>query len=96
MIFLKPLANLINTLLNLYYWAIIIWTTVTWCIQLKIINPFNPLIKNIVYNLSALIQPALTKIKKFIPTTFGNIDISILILLLLLSFLQSTIAMIFG
>nr|WP_245960362.1 YggT family protein [Hydrogenothermus marinus] len=66
--------------LTLYMWIVIISALLTWVNP----DPHNPIVKF----LRNATEPVYKKIRKFIPTYFGGIDIAPLIVILIIIFLQ--------
>ncbi len=85
---MNSLLFLIIQILNLYSYVLIIYIIATWLIAFNIVNTSNKLVFSIMEVLYKLCEPILSYIRRYIPN-FGNIDISPVILLLLLWFLQN-------
>ncbi len=81
------LFALIDKVLWLYTWAIIIVALMSWLISFNVINIHNNMVRSIWNGLEAITEPALRQIRRFLPN-FGGIDISPIILLLIVSFIQ--------
>jgi len=86
--FLGSIAVLLLTVLSLYKWVIIISALLSWVRP----DPNNPIMQ-VLYKLT---EPAYALIRRFIPTVFGNIDLSPVILLLILIFLQTFLGRLFA
>ncbi|MBO22598.1 MAG: hypothetical protein CMM26_09565 [Rhodospirillaceae bacterium] len=84
------LANLISTVISLYMWAVIIAVALTWLVQLQVINTSNRLVYQVGDFLYRITEPVLRPIRQVIPA-IGGIDLSPLILILVLGFLQQFI-----
>lgn len=78
--FITGVAFVVDTLLNIYFWIILIRAVMSWIQP----NPYNPLVR-IVYK---LVDPVTYKISRMIPTRFGMIDFAPFILMILIVFLQ--------
>ena len=65
----------------LYKWIVIISALLTWVRP----DPYNP----IVQMLYRLTEPVYAKIRQYIPTTFGGLDLAPLILIFALIFLET-------
>jgi YggT family protein len=78
--FITGVAFVVDTLLNIYFWIILIRAVMSWIQP----NPYNPLVR-IVYK---LVDPITYKISRMIPTRFGMIDFAPFILMILIVFLQ--------
>ena len=79
---------LIDAILDLYSWVIIITVVLSWLSSLNIINNSNQFVR-MLYEASWLItEPVLCRIISFLPS-FGGLDISPIIALLMIYFLRS-------
>ena len=87
---LNPFIDLIASILQLYWWCIIIWTVLEMLISFKMVNAFQPAIQKIRCALNRLCEPAARPIRKYMPD-LGGIDISPVILLLLINFAQNAL-----
>ncbi|WP_294534823.1 YggT family protein [uncultured Rhodoblastus sp.] len=85
--FLLPLFRVINMAIDLYWWVIIVMALMSWLLAFDVINMRNDLVRSVWNGVNALTEPALRPIRRFIPP-IGGMDISPIILLLLLSFIQ--------
>ncbi len=81
------LFNLIDEVLGLYKWAIIIVAVMSWLISFNVINIHNNVVRAVWNGLNAVTEPALRQIRRFLPN-FGGLDISPIVLILLVGFLQ--------
>ena len=81
------LFALIDKILWLYTWAIIIVAVMSWLISFNVINIHNNLVRSVWNGLEAITEPALRQIRRFLPN-LGGIDISPIILLLIVQFIQ--------
>lgn len=84
----NPFIDLISSILTLYSYAIFIWVIVSLLKSFQIINSHSIIVIRITEFLNSLINPVIRRIRKFIPPIAG-IDLSPLILILLLQFLQN-------
>jgi YggT family protein len=85
-----PVIWLILNLLNLYFWVILITVIMSWLIGFNVINGSNPYVRQINHALHRLTEPLLGPIRRFLPD-LGGIDVSPIVLLLALQFLQYAI-----
>lgn len=90
MIILDPLLIIVDVAIDLYIWAIIISAVLTWLVHFGVVNARNQFISLVGQFLWRLTEPALRPIRGFMPN-LGGIDISPIILILLLWFLQMVI-----
>ena len=84
---MNALFYLINTVINLYMWAIIISVIMSWLVQFNIINSRSPIVYSIGNFLNRITEPLLGRIRSFMPD-LGGVDLSPLIAILGLVFLQ--------
>ena len=73
-------ATIFISVISLYKWVIIISALLSWVQP----DPYNP----IVQMLTRLTEPAYKLVRRFIPTVFGGMDMSPLILIFSLQFLE--------
>lgn len=85
---LVPVIELISAVLWLYKVCLIVWTILSTLIAFKIINAYQPFIVRLMYALDKLCEPVLRPIRKVLPD-LGGLDISPIIVILLIQFLQS-------
>ena len=85
---MKSLFLLIDSVINIYIWLIIINVILSWLVSFNILNPQSRFVFAILNATHQLTDPALNKIRKFIPN-LGSIDISPVILILLLIFIRN-------
>ena len=91
---MKSLFILLDSIITIYLWIIIINAILSWLVAFQILNTQNRFVFSILDATYKLTDPALNKIRRFIPT-FGSIDISPVILIILLIFLRNIIFEIF-
>ena len=84
---LSIILGLINSAIYFYILAVIIWAILSTLISFNIINGYDALIRKIMQFLDRLVQPALRPIQKIMPN-LGGIDLSPILLIFLLTFLQ--------
>ncbi|MCW2286754.1 YggT family protein [Rhodoblastus acidophilus] len=85
--FIIPVFKVIDMALNLYWWVIIIMAVMSWLLAFDVINMRNDLVRSLWNMSNALTEPVLRPIRRFLPPIAG-MDISPIVLLLLLSFVQ--------
>ena len=79
--FLVALAKVIDTVLFIYMWIIIIRAVLSWVSP----DPYNPIVRFI----NNVTEPVLYQIRRRLPVSFGGIDLSPVVVLLIIVFLQS-------
>jgi len=82
------LINLIHTVIQLYIYVIIGGAVLSWLIAFNVVNTHNRFVYSVVDVLYRLTEPALRPIRQILPD-LGGIDISPVVLILLLYFLDS-------
>ena len=87
MIIIDPLFRIIIIAVDLYIWIVIIGAILSWLVAFNIINMSSHHVRTIVDFLFRITEPALRPIRRIIPN-FGGIDISPVLLILGLFFLQ--------
>ena len=85
---MKSLFLLIDSIINIYIWLIIINVILSWLVAFNVLNTQNRFVFMILNGTYQLTDPALNKIRKFIPN-LGSIDISPVVLILLLIFIRN-------
>ena len=86
-IMVNPFLWLILNILSLYFYVILATVIMSWLIGFNVINGSNPYVRQIGYALRQLTEPLLRPIRNLLPD-LGGLDISPIILLLLLQFVQ--------
>ncbi len=92
---MKSIFILLDNIITIYLWIIIINAILSWLVAFNVLNTQNKFVFSVLDVTYKLTDPALNKIRRFIPT-FGSIDISPVILILLLIFLRNVIFEIFA
>ena len=92
---MKSIFILLDNIIVIYLWIIIINAILSWLVAFNILNTQNRFVFSVLDATYKMTDPALNRIRKIIPT-FGSIDISPVILILLLMFLRNIIFEIFA
>ena len=87
---MRALLDVILLALELYTWAIIAVAVLSWLLAFNVINYHNELVRSIWTGLNAITEPALRPIRRFLPQ-MGGLDISPIILLLIIYFIERVI-----
>jgi len=82
-----PFIKLVLTILDLYKIVIIAGAVLSWLIAFGVVNIRNDIVRAVWNLFVALTDPFLRPIRSFLPNT-GGIDISPIILLLAIMFIQ--------
>ncbi len=88
---MQSVLDVIDVALNLYTWLVIASAIISWLLAFNVINANNDVVRMVWDFLYRVTEPALRPIRKIMPN-LGGIDISPIILLLGIFFLQSIIA----
>jgi len=88
---MHAIISLIITVINLYIYVIIGAAIFSWLIAFNVVNTQNRFVYTLYDVLNRLTEPALRPIRRFMPN-MGGLDLSPIILLLALMFLQTFIA----
>jgi YggT family protein len=83
----NPFVWLIETLVTIYIWLLIAQAVLSWLLAFGVVNRYNRAVSLIGDFLYRVTEPALRPIRNILPS-FGGIDISPIILILLLLFLE--------
>jgi len=84
---MHSLLWLIIEIIQLYQFVLIVYIIATWLIAFNIVNTSNRFVYSIMDILYRLSEPSLRLVRRYIPT-FGNIDISPIIVFILLIFIK--------
>ena len=87
---MKSIFILLDSVIYIYLWIIIINAILSWLVAFNILNTQNRFVFSALDVTHRLTDPALNKIRRFIPT-FGSIDISPIVLILILMFFRNLI-----
>lgn len=85
---MHSLVSLIYTVIQLYIYILIASAILSWLIAFNVVNMRNQVVAMIAEALWRLTEPALRPIRRFLPN-LGGLDISPVILILLLIFIQN-------
>ena len=76
---------LIDTVITLYIWCLILSAILSWLVAFNVVNTQNRIVYMIGDFLYRITEPALAPIRRFLPS-FGGIDVSPIVLILILMF----------
>ncbi len=82
------LLNLISQLIDLYIWLLIISAVLSWLVSFQVLDTRNRFVYLVIGSIYKMTEPAYRFVRRFIPP-LGGIDLSPLILIFGLSFLQN-------
>ena len=83
----NPFIWLILQIIDLYMWVVIIGVILSWLVSFKVVNTSNRFVYMVGDLIYRVTEPALGRIRRVMPN-LGTLDISPIILIILLIFLQ--------
>ena len=92
---MKSIFILLDSIITIYLWIIIINAILSWLVAFNVLNTQNRFVFAVLDATYKMTDPVLNKIRRFIPT-FGSIDVSPVVLILLLMFLRNIVFEIFA
>lgn len=87
---MRSVLDVVMLALNLYVWVLIASAVLSWLIAFNVVNTRNQFVSSVWDFLYRVTEPALRPIRNMLPN-LGGIDISPIILLLGIFFVQSVI-----
>ena len=84
---MNPFLWLIDTIITIYIWLLIASAVLSWLVAFNVVNTRNPIVHSIGEFLYRITEPALRPIRSILPN-LGGIDVSPVILILGLLFLE--------
>jgi YggT family protein len=90
-VILIPLVQIILMAINIYVWMLIASAVLSWLVAFNVINTSNKFVYTVGDFLYRVTEPALRPIRRILPD-LGGIDISPIVLILLLYFIQNVLA----
>lgn len=91
---MNPFVNLIHTVITLYTYVVIAAVVMSWLLAFNVVNIHNSVVRQVTFVLGQLTEPALAPIRRYMPN-LGGLDISPLVLLLGLYFLDNLVFWLF-
>jgi YggT family protein len=85
---LAAALEILGLVLNLFIWVLIFSAILSWLIAFDVVNPRSHLVQTLGGFAYRVTEPLLRPIRRFLPP-MGGIDLSPLVLILLVMFLQS-------
>lgn len=92
---MQSILWLVSTILNLYVWVLIINAVLSWLVAFNVVNIRNRFVAMVEEFCRRLTEPVLAPIRRVIPS-LGGVDISPMVLILLIMFLQRLLFEILG
>ena len=91
---MNPIIWLINTVIDLYIYIIIGNIILSLLISFNIVNRYQPFVQQIGTALNRLTEPALSRIRKYLPP-LGGLDLSPIVLIIGLNFIRYSVMYIY-
>ncbi len=85
--FLVPLIEVVIALINIYWWVVIVAAVFSWLMAFGVIDTRNHAVRMVAGFLYRATEPVLRPIQSVLPS-FGGLDISPVIVLLILWFIE--------
>ena len=87
---MNPVTWLLTEIISIFSFILFVWVILSLLIQFQIVNRNQPLVRKIFDVLSRFIEPTLKPIRKYMPD-LGGVDISPIVLILGLQFIQRSL-----
>jgi YggT family protein len=87
---MRAVLDIVLMVLDLYVWLLIASAILSWLIAFNVVNTRNQFVAAVSEFLYRITEPLLSPIRSFMPN-LGGIDISPIILILIIMFLQRVI-----
>ena len=91
---MDPFFILIYRIIDIYFYIILANVILSWLIAFNIINTYNQFVSTILFATKKLTDPLLDPLRRIIPN-LGGIDVSPILLILLLLFVQDSLRIYF-
>ena len=88
---MRAVLDIVFLVLNLYSYVIVGSAVMSWLIAFNVVNIRNEVVRSIWNTLTGLTDPALRRIRRYMPNTSG-IDISPVVLFLIILLIEQIIA----
>ncbi|ALA17510.1 MULTISPECIES: YggT family protein [Chelatococcus] len=89
---MRAILDVLMVVLDLYTWLVIASAIISWLVAFNVVNTRNDVVRAIWNFLYQITEPALRPIRSILPN-LGGIDVSPIILLLIIFFLQRVIVL---
>ena len=87
---MEPFVILIYRIIDIYFYILILNVILSWLIAFNLLNTQSRFVGMILYASQRLTNPLLNPIRRFLPN-LGGLDISPIVLILLLFFIQDSL-----
>jgi YggT family protein len=89
---MRAILDVLMLALQLYTWIIIAAAVISWLIAFNVVNTRNEFVRSVESFLYRVTEPVLGPIRRILPN-LGGIDVSPIILLLIIFFIQRVIVL---
>jgi YggT family protein len=87
---MRALLDIILLVLQIYIWLLIAAAVLSWLVAFSVVNTRNPVVTTIGEFLHRITEPLLRPIRSLLPS-LGGIDVSPVILILIILFIENVI-----
>ena len=87
---MRAVLDIVLIVLQLYIWLLIAAAILSWLVAFNVVNSRNPFVSAVAEFLYRITEPLLAPIRNFLPN-LGGLDISPIILILIIMFIQRVI-----
>jgi YggT family protein len=87
---MRAVLDILMLVLQVYIWLLIAAAVLSWLIAFNVVNTRNPVVSSVGEFLYRITEPVLRPIRNMLPN-LGGIDISPVILILIILFLENVI-----
>jgi YggT family protein len=87
---MRAILDIVLIVLDLYVWLLIASAILSWLIAFNVVNTRNQFVASVAEFLYKITEPVLRPIRNFLPS-FGGLDISPIIVILIIMFIQRVI-----
>ena len=88
---MRAVLDIVTIVLDLYVWLLIASAILSWLIAFNVVNTRNQFVASVAEFLYRITEPLLAPIRRMLPS-FGGLDISPIILILIIILIQKLIA----
>lgn len=88
--FVGATLEVVYAVLDFYVWALVIGAILSWLVAFEVVNPYNRFVHVLGDLLLKITEPALKPIRRILPR-MGTVDLSPLVLIFIVFFVQSFI-----
>jgi YggT family protein len=88
---MNPLFHLVLILTNIIFWIIVVSVILSWLVAFNVVNVRHPFMGRVYAFINTLSEHIYRPIRKVIPTNFGGMDISPVVVLIALQLINYTV-----